>query len=188
MSIASQVVKAFRSMRDGDPEGALHDICSSIEATCKLIYGNGGKANYRRFIHENLAYITHFAFGGVAIENITVPYTHPELPRRPDGTCTIEDVLYHVVRCGMYHSAGLPSNIQFSDARFECRADGTLVLPSSLVSGLILSVIVNPVHAGVTTTSDVALTMDEFCNIPVDKLWGKRDELRRLWDALTPFR
>ena len=187
MSVDHFAIKACRSMRDGDPLGALNDICGSVEATCALVYGKGGRQNYKRFVHENLPFITHFAFGGVGCENINVPFSHRDVPQRPDGLCSVQEVIYHVVRCGLYHKADLPSNLRFGD-EFECRLDGTLVLPKSLVAGLILAVVVNPVHAGMTTRSEVSLTIDQLCSLPIDKLWGRASELRHLWDALAPFR
>src|SRR5262245_55520717 len=109
MSIAKRVMDTIDKLIAGDREGALFQICSAIDATAQAQYGKEGGAQYRRFIHENLELIT--SVRGVRRTNFHFEYDlnahrgkRPPIPAQPDGTFSIQDILYYVVRCGLYHS------------------------------------------------------------------------------------
>src|SRR5262245_13698054 len=109
MPIGKQVSDAVTKMDAKDPEGALFAICAAIEATATKEFGAGGRRNYKDFIHQNLDVITWTAFGP-RILNLKLAYQHPDVKLDADGLCTFEDIMYHVVRCGLYHTTDLPNN------------------------------------------------------------------------------
>jgi hypothetical protein len=182
MSIGRRVADAVDKVAAGDPEGALHAICAAIESTAKQEFGKPGRSSYKEFIHSNLGMITAVAFGGTQVLNIYLAIDHPDLPKGADGLCSIQDIFYHVVRCGLYHDSGLPSALEFADEqRIRCE-NGHLVLPTSLIYGLIAAVVVAPVNRGESTGKTTILNLGDF-PIPVSHLWGRRSEFLWLLDA-----
>ena len=182
MSIGNRVAEAIDKMEASEPDGALFAICAAIEATAKTECGDGGRSAYKDFIHSNFGLITDIAFGGCRIGNLNVGYDHPEIKRSSDGLCSIEDVMYHAVRCGLYHEAKLPDNLKFTDERQIRVEENLLVLPASLIYGFIAAVVVSPANAEEVTPKPSTLNLGSF-PIPISKLWGRKPELLWLLDA-----
>jgi len=181
MSIAKRVAEAVEKMSQNDAEGALLPVSAAIDATATKHFNRRGRKSYKDFIHENLGLITEVAFGQ-SVMNINLKYDHPDLEPGPDGLCTIQDILYHVVRCGLAHSAELPSTLKFVDEyKFQVEND-LLVLPSSLVYGLIAAVVVCPENADQTIPDHYGLNVRGF-QIKLNDLWGKKQELENLFAA-----
>ncbi len=174
MSISDRVADAIDGMAQGNTEGALISICPAIDATASKHYNKRGKQSYKRFVRENLSLITKAAFGGATFGQIRLKYAHPELPKVADDLQPIENILYHVVRCGLLHTAELPDTLTFVvENRFRVD-DGMLVLPASLVVGFVVAVIACPANSDQTTDESYQLNVGGQ-SIPVNNLWGKRD-------------
>lgn len=182
MSIGKRVFDAIERMQANDPEGALFAICAALEATAVKEFSDAGRSSYKKFILHNLRLITEIGFGGVRIGNLRLAYTHPEMKATKDGTYPIEEIFYHAVRCGLYHKAELPQNLRFTDqSAIHCN-HGALELPASFVHGFIVAVVVAPTNATEMTDKPCFLKTNAFC-LPINKLWGRRDELLWLLDA-----
>ena len=187
MSIGKKVSRAMDELQAGDAEEALYQISSAVEATAKAEYGTGGRGNYKNFIHDNFGLITKIAFGHARILKLRIGYSHPEIKSDADGTCSIEEVFYHAVRCGLAHETKLPHNLVFTDEQaIKPDKSGTLFLPKSLVMGLIVAVVVSPANAGEKADKPCGIQYIGL-NIPVEKMWGKRAELIRLHEAVDAF-
>lgn len=183
MSIGKRVSEAIDKMEASDPEGALFAVCAALEATAVKEFGQKGKSSFKDFIFQNLGLITDIALGGRRILKIRLAFDHPEMPKSTDGSYLIEEIFYHAVRCGLYHEARLPKNLQFTNERkIGCTKDGVLLLPASLVYGFIVAVIVAPVNVDETAHKPGTLNMGKF-PIPISKLWGRRAELLWLLDV-----
>ena len=162
-------------MEQGDPEAALLPISTAIDATATRRYGKRGRKSYKDWLHENLELITRVALGS-PIFNLRLNYKHPYIEEKNDGLCGVEDILYHVVRCGLAHDARLPSNLIFTkDSSFEVRGE-LIVMPSSLVYGLIVAVIVCRRNANEFIRERYRLELGDN-KIKINKLWGKREPL-----------
>jgi hypothetical protein len=130
MSIGKRITRCIDRIAAGDPEDALFEICAAIDATAKKEFGKSDRTSYKKFLHQNLGLITHVAFGGTKILNIHLPYVHPQVKKNPDGTVAVQELLYHAVRCCLYHDATLPSDITFTDkAQIRVDQNGQIVLP-----------------------------------------------------------
>jgi len=180
MSIAKRIEEAIRNMGVGDVESALIPTSIAVDATASQEYpAEKNNVAYKRFISENLALITRIAFGGVAITSaIWLQYDHPDLRPSADGLCSLEQIMYHVVRCGLLHDAKLAHDLQFvwdNTIRVDPETN-SLVLPASLIYGLLVAVVVSPANARETAKGSYRL---EFCgcSIALDRLWGKKAEL-----------
>ncbi len=183
MTVGTRVSDTIDKMEISDPEGALFQICAAIDATAKTEFGKSGGSSYKNFIHQNLGLITDIAFGGCKILNLHLEYDHPKLKKNTDGCVPVQEILYHVVRCGLYHDASLPKDLKFTDERQIRTKDGVLVLPSALIYGLIIAVVVSPVNCGEHVPKKSTLNLGGF-PIPINKLWGCRDELLWLLDVV----
>lgn len=188
MSVGKRVSDTIDKMEGGDPEGALFQICAAIDITAANEFGKPGRRSYKDLIHMNLALITDIAFGGRRILNIGLAYDHPKLKKGADGCVPIEDIFYHVVRCGLYHEAALPDDLRFTDEmQIRLEEQGVLVLPSTLIYGLITVVVVSPVNCDEVAPKEAMLNLGKF-PIPINKLWGRREELLWLLDAVNEAR
>lgn len=182
MSIGKRVSDSIDKMEASDWEGGLFAICAALDATAAKEFGRSGRSSYRDFISQNLGLITNVAFGRGSILNLRLEYDHPKMKKNADGVYTIEEIFYHAVRCGLYHQAELPNNLQFTN-EYQIRCDhGALELPASLVYGLIVAVVVAPVNADESSDKPSMLNLGQF-PIPISMLWGRRAELLWLLDA-----
>jgi hypothetical protein len=184
MSIGKRVSEAIDKMQASDPEGALFAICAALEASAVKEFGKPGRASYKDFVSQNLGLITNVAFGRGRILNLRLDYEHPQMKKSPDGVYPIEEILYHAVRCGLYHAAELPSSLRFVAEQKIYSDKGALVLPASFVFGLITAVIVAPVNAHESASRPSMLNLGDF-PIPISHLWGRRAELLWLLDAFA---
>lgn len=98
--------------------------------------------------------------------------------------CSFQDIVYHAVRCSLYHTASVSSDLRFHEGQSFKVESGRLVLPASLVLGLIVTVVVSPANKS-------EVTLDErhginICGYQVSlkRLWGKRQELLELYRAM----
>jgi hypothetical protein len=183
MSVGKRISDTIEKMDVADSEGALFQISAAIEITAKKEYGKSGHENYKDFIHQNMGLITDIAFGGRKILNINLKYDHPGLKKTANGLVPIQDIFYHVVRCGLYHEAALPDNLKFTnEMQIRIEENGMLVLPSALIYGLICAVVVSPVNHDERVLKEATLNLGEF-PILINKLWGRRNELLWLLDA-----
>jgi hypothetical protein len=188
MAIEKRVSAALTALDAGDANQALHDICSAIEATCQKLYGKGGRLNYKNFIADNLELITRSAFGSMSVGNVRFSFDPTLLAPGIDGMVGIEDIMYHLVRCGLYHNAEIPHGVKFeqSNSFLRMTSDG-LVLPNSLVLGFIIAVITCPANRDLMSTTNALLTVN-FLGVPIDKLWGKKRELWSLYKTTDRVR
>lgn len=183
MSIAARVGDTIDKMKASDPEGALFSICAAIEATAKKEGGKGGRKAYKDFIHNNLGLITRFV-SNIVMHNINLPYDHPKIKKTQDGLCSVQDILYHVVRCGLYHDAKLPDDLKFTnEGRIQAGPD-VLVLPASLIYGFVAAVVVSPTNVDEVLSKPSVMNIGNV-RIPINKLWGRRAELMWLLDAIV---
>ena len=178
MSIGKRIAEAVEKSAKGDPESALLSVSIAIDATASKLYGKSGRSSYKKFIHENFALITKAAFGSLTIGSLSIKYAHPDIEPHPDGRCPIEDIFYHVVRCGLLHQAYLHSSIRFTDKIHFSAKEGILTLPNSIVVGLIVAVVACPVNSGETSPVECSVTLGRI-ERPLNGLWGKRDELEK---------
>lgn len=194
MSIGKRVAEAIQKYND---------------ATAQKAYGKPGRGSYKQFVKDNLYLITKIGLG-ISIENIIlkVPPEYlakfPEMKADSDGSCRIEEILYHVVRCGLLHEAQLPPNLHFhfdtpGHGQFSVAPD-KLQIPASLIMGLAIAVITCPANLDEQMDEGGYLTISSAVNaayqresgelmlhgygIPFNHLWGKRDSLWKIYQGI----
>jgi len=182
MTLSKRIEETAAKMNQNDAEAALFQICAALDVTATNEYGKSGRSTYKRFVRDYFQLITRIALNGPSIGNLHVAYDHPSLEKSADGTVSVEDVFYHVVRCGLYHEAKLPDDLVFGEEQRISVINGVLTLPSSLIYGLIAAVVVSPSNAGEWISNPLALHVSGF-PVPINMLWGKRNELLWLLDV-----
>ncbi len=193
MSIAKRIAEAIEKIGKDppDPEGAVYQLCSALEDTATRLYEKKGRESYKKFVHENMDLITRCG-GRVRILNLRFGVdlnknrdADEQIIPDSNGTFSFEQVLYHVVRCGLYHTATLPPEVRFgADHSISVTEDGVIVLPPKIIIGLIVSIVASPVNVGQHLEVESAINLVEGFQIPLNKCWGKRAELLALFAAL----
>ena len=175
MSIGKRVTDAVEKGLRGDPEGALFAICAAIEETARRERRRKGRQGYKAFIADNIHIVSGIGLSH-PIAGLQIAYSHPDLPATDDGHARIEDIVYHVMRCGLYHSAALPASVAFTDNRIGSDGKGNLLLPKSIVAGLVVSVVCSPANIREITDPKFYVTAlgERFV---LNEIWGKRSEV-----------
>jgi hypothetical protein len=178
VSIGKRIGDAIDKFSAGDYEGALIPTCVAIDATASQVYpAKKNNEAYKDWLHENLGLTTKVGMGNITIENIRFEYRHPDVRCDAQGQCTIEQLLYHVVRCRLLHSARLPDNLRFGPpGTMKMEQDGTVVLSGGLVFGLIAAVVVSHVNRKETAPSPFEFTIFGKTK-PLTDLWGDQAAL-----------
>jgi len=181
MSVGKRVSESIDKMAAGDAEGALIPASIAVDATASQLFPTEkNNSAYKQFISDNLATITKFAFGGTSItQSLRVKYYHPDLIPDSDGLCSFEQIMYHVVRCGLLHAAELPSDLKFTNEGVIKVKDNSLILPASLIFGLIVAVVVSPTNAGESIGDSYTLNFRDN-HQKLNELWGNKLELETL--------
>lgn len=175
MSIGKRVIEAFDKMVASDSEGALFQICAAIEETAKREGRKRGRGGYKEFLSDNIPIIAKIGIGP-ALAGIEIRCNHPELPKSSDGTYKIEDIVYHLVRCGLYHSASLPDGLHITDNRIGSDKEGNILIPKTIITGLIVAVVASPANKNECIKSNHYLSFEDkkyFLN----DLWGEREKI-----------
>ncbi len=184
MSISKRIMDAIDWMNVGNYESALIPASIAIDATANRVYST--KSNnqaYKDWLHENLAFITRFM--GVSITNsLRFGYSHPDLKLDAEGCCSLEQILYHVVRCGLLHNAGLPKTLRFGPPGIISLQGGNLVLSSELIYGMVAAVIAAPENAELTALDRYVLSIDGQTR-RINDLWGKKETFFELFKPDT---
>ena len=175
--IARSVFDALERVSQDRYEGALRDICGAVEGTLKKA-GLGGRSNYKEWVAGNLDLLLAVSFPGFHTKQLRIAYAHPALPvSDPPEVPTLEEIIYHVVRCELYHVGGLPSNVTFAPGTIGGATLGrSLVLPSEFVLGLVLSVIASQENKLERLDGEPIL----ICNrtaLSLNLFWGKKQQL-----------
>lgn len=184
MSIGKRISETIEKMDSLDFEGALFAICAAIDATAQKELNIRGRDAYKTFIHQNLGLITDIAFGGKKVLNINLKYEHPKIKKTTDGLCSLQDIIYHAVRCGLYHAAKIPDDIKFTPEQKIKVENNNLILPASLICGFVVAVIISPANKNENASKNEILNLHNF-QIPINKLWGRREEFFWLKDLIS---
>ena len=87
--------------------------------------------------------ISEIGFPGISASGIRIKVNAkiPELKTDNDGFVDMEQIIYHVVRCGLVHSCSINTSIIFTEQTMigDWNAD-KFYLPKALVWGLIAAV------------------------------------------------
>jgi hypothetical protein len=181
MSIGKRVAECMEKAIAGDPEASLLPICSALEATAKREYPTERQSGprFKKFLKESLPIIGFFGLSGLVTPQLRVGVSHlnhDTLKMDADGRATLEDVLYHVVRCGLDHEATIAQYVSFPENVILGCQGPTLQLCRALPYGLVLAVVGSPANSTEKLPSPFSITCRGLI-YNLDEYWGQRSQL-----------
>jgi hypothetical protein len=176
MSIAKRIEETLQKIGSGDPEGALVPVCTAVDASAKREYPSLRKNSerYKTFLCDNLWIIGLVGLNGLISKKISLPAHHPDIKPDESGMCNIEDIFYHVIRCGLLHEATIDEYVGFSS---KFGYIGTkYIVPNSLPLGFAAAVILSPFNSSEKIGKPINIQIGK-ANLFVDELWGKKNTI-----------
>lgn len=181
ITVGDRIQSAIDHMEKSEIDLALSDVCIAVDITAQKYYQDASSSScYKAFLKENMWMIIVTGMGSLISSSIKIPFQHKDIKSDAQGFCTLEQVVYHIMRCGLIHGTGKDSKIIWN-ARIPLALDqdGNLNLSPSFIWGLALSVI-----ACDTNRDEKA---DEMCWIStasfkylINDLWGKKDSVKKM--------
>jgi hypothetical protein len=189
MTIGKRISEALDKFHANDAEGALIPVSMAIDATATKFYGKQGRGSYKDFINENMLLISKAGLNGRQIENISLQVPPefvtkwPQMKVGPDRLCRLDEILYHVVRCGLLHECELASALVFQpEVKIEIK-DGKIRLPSKLIVGFVVAIVACPANKDESLPDRYGINLSGY-DIPFSALWGKKEQLWNLYQAM----
>ncbi|MNO25526.1 hypothetical protein D3C76_153660 [compost metagenome] len=140
MSIYS-FLKAAEQLYDNDfYEEAFCLVCIAIDASAQKEYPNLKVGErYKRFITSHFITICNKGFPGIIASFIRVKVNVDVKNLRVDenGYVGMEDIIYHVIRCGLVHDCAIDQSVRFIDSTIIGDwQEGSFLLPKAIIVGL----------------------------------------------------
>ena len=182
VSVGQRVQSMIDHMSKGEIELALSDICIAIDITSQKYYNepNSSASCYKRFLKENIWMIVVTGMGSLITEAVKLPFTHKDIKSDYEGYCTLEQIIYHVMRGGLIHGTGEESKIVWNtNVPLAIDKDQNLNISPSFIWGLALCVITCPVNLHERVGDYCWISMATFKYL-INDLWGKRDSVKNM--------
>lgn len=144
MSIQSFINAAKLLYGESFYEESLCLVCSTIDAVAAQCYPNKKVTErYKAFLKDHFRIITNVGFPGISADSIRIKVNVQveNLKRDHDGYVSMEQIIYHVLRCGLVHRCNIDSTIEFTNQTIigDWNAD-KFYIPRTLIWGLIAAV------------------------------------------------
>lgn len=180
VTVGDRIKEAIDDINQEKLELALSHVCIAIDITARKLSGaeKSKKTDYKKFLLEYMWLITYMGIPGLMAPGISFNFKHKDIKSDAEGRCGIEDVIYHVIRCGLIHSTGADSKIVWShDINIS---DGkNLVLPDNLIWGLIGAVVFCPANKDELIPEIYWISIDGF-KFFIQEIWGRVDLAQRV--------
>ena len=182
VSVGDRIQSAIHHMDNGETELALSDVCIAVDITAKKYYGEtkSSASCYKRFLKENMWMIIATGMGNVIAHSLKIQFSHEDIKSDEQGYCTLEQIVYHVMRCGLIHGTGEGNKINWNrKLSLAVDANGVLQISPSFIWGLALSVIACEVNKDerVGATSWISAAGFKYL---INDLWGKRESVKNM--------
>lgn len=141
MSVQSFVNAAKVLYTEGFYEEALCLVCTAIDATAAQSYPDKKVTErYKLFLKDHFRTISEIGFPGISADSIRIKVNSEVENLRPDsdGYVDMEQIIYHVLRCGLVHGCNIDSAITFTDRTIICDWNSDkFYIPKAIIWGLI---------------------------------------------------
>lgn len=86
--------------------------------------------------------ICEYGFPGIEANNIRIKVNVPNIALKTDknGYVGMEQIIYHVIRCGLVHECNIEKTIQFTDTTIIGDWNDKFYIPKEIIWGLIASI------------------------------------------------
>lgn len=147
MSVQSFISAAKHLHQDGYYYEALCLVCNAIDSCAFKRYPHEKVTDrYKKFLTDHFLIISAYGFPGVTASNIKIKMNTKIDNLKPDsnGYVNMEQIIYHVIRCGLVHNCEIEKSITFTEHTIigDWNND-KFTLPKSLILGLIKAVETN---------------------------------------------
>ncbi len=169
MTIGDRVKECIDKLNVGDFENALIQLSIAFDGTAKKEYPPSMKVGkrFKAFLHDNQDIITYFTFAS----NMFIDCTF--------NGYKLEEIIYHVLRCGLLHEGSIPDEIEFVDQIVIGRPGGRWRFPKTYVHGGLLAVIGAKSNATESVPPDYGVMIHRN-SFRVNSLWGRSEEIRQM--------
>ena len=143
MSIQSFVESAEILYNNEKYEEALCLVCIAVDACAANQFPNKKNAErYKLFLQKHFTTICKFGFPGIEASNIRIKIVQPCIALITDknGYVDMEQIIYHVIRCGLVHECNIENTIQFTDTTIIGDWKQKFYIPKDIIWGLIEAV------------------------------------------------
>ena len=182
VSVGQRVQSMIEHMSKGEVELALSDICIAIDITSQKYYNEpkSSASCYKCFLKENMWMIIVIGMGSLITETVKLPFTHEHIKSDSEEYCSLEQIIYHVMRCGLIHGTGEKSKIIWnSNVPLAIDENQNLNISPSFIWGLALCVIVCPINIHERVGDYCWISTATFKYL-INDLWGKRDSVKNM--------
>lgn len=117
--------------------------CIAIDACSAKEFPNKRNAErYKLFLKKYFSIICRYGFLGIEASNIRIKVNVPNVALRTDkdNYVDMEQIIYHVLRCGLVHECNIEKTIHFTDTTIIGDWNDKFYLPKTIIWGLIASV------------------------------------------------
>jgi len=147
MSVKSFIDSSMLLYEDGFYDTSLCMVCMALDRCAKSKYPHlpVGK-RYKQFIIDNFNTICQRGFPGISANSIRIKVNATVDNLKPDsnGYVGMEDIIYHVIRCGLVHDCEIDKSIQFTENTIIGDWNNNCFkVPKTLIWGLIDAVNTN---------------------------------------------
>ena len=122
---------------------ALCLVCIAIDSCAARDYPSERNANrYKNFLKKHFRTICERGFPGISADLIRIKVNIPHVSLKTDqnGYVDMEQIIYHVIRCGLVHECNIDDTICFTDATYIGDWNEKFYLPKDIIFGLIASI------------------------------------------------
>ena len=143
MSIQSFLNSATILYNNKKYDEALCLVCIAVDACSSKQYPNKRNAErYKLFLKNNFSTICQYGFPGIQASNIRIKVSVPNvvLKADKDGYVDMEQIIYHVLRCGLVHECNIEKTIEFTKTSIIGDWNEKFYIPKDVIWGLIASI------------------------------------------------
>lgn len=179
-TIGDSVREAIDLMENGLFQKAFARSCQALEATLKktLEKDHLELADYKEFVNKHWKLISFMCLPGVNSHYLETRFTIKEISLNPHRDYTIKEVVVFFITYVLKHGT-LPPDINFSgSSNFESK-NGKLLVPHTLVGGLLGLIVIHPVNKNETVPDKYWINISDF-KMFVSELWGRIDLAERI--------
>jgi hypothetical protein len=193
ISLAQRILHAIDNFERGEFEFALEDAAVAIDVTAQRHFGSSksNRHQYKLLLDKYFWLIELMALNGINVQESTFEHINIRGIAQP----RLPDLIYHIVRCGLVHSTGLPSTLQFAEGRTLFFTKDLTVLPAQVLWGLVAIAVFAKVNSTEQSEGEYYLSYKGQRFLIKDH-WGREDLIRPVYDRhvqvrvalkITPF-
>jgi hypothetical protein len=97
--------------------------------------------------------------------------TIPDLKTDHESMAGIEDIIYHIIRCGLIHQCEIDKQIEFAEETLVGDFDGKFRIPANIVYGLIMAVVLDESNKNESLDKSYFIKINDR-DYDLNTLWG----------------